>query len=119
MRLAERARERKEQVDAGERVVVGVNRYQRIEDREGFGEVFRLDPKNREHIVEKYVAVKDRRDNAAAEQTLMCLGTAAQDDSENLMPYLVDCCHAYVTIGEMVQELKTHWGEFQEPALAT
>ena len=118
MRLAERARERKEQVDAGQRVVVGVNRYQNVETREGFGEVFRLDPKNREHIVQKYHAVKERRDAAAAEKTLTRLGAAAQDDSENLMPYLVDCCHAYVTVGEMVQALKHHWGEFSEPALA-
>ena len=35
--------------------------------------------------------------------------------SENLMPYLVDCCHAYATVGEMVARLKRCWGEFQEP----
>jgi methylmalonyl-CoA mutase N-terminal domain/subunit len=31
------------------------------------------------------------------------------------MPYLVDCCHAYVTVGEMVERLKQQWGEFVEP----
>jgi methylmalonyl-CoA mutase N-terminal domain/subunit len=31
----------------------------------------------------------------------------------------VDCCHAYVTVGEMVGELKRHWGEFQEPVRLT
>jgi methylmalonyl-CoA mutase, N-terminal domain len=31
------------------------------------------------------------------------------------MPYLVDCCHAYATVGEMVARLKGHWGEFREP----
>ena len=34
---------------------------------------------------------------------------------ENLLPYLVDCCHAYVTVGEMVRTLKGLWGEFEEP----
>ena len=34
---------------------------------------------------------------------------------ENLMPYLVDCCHAYATVGEMVATLKKEWGEFKEP----
>ena len=29
--------------------------------------------------------------------------------------YLVECCHAYATVGEMVQRLKHQWGEFQEP----
>ena len=43
------------------------------------------------------------------------LEAAAAKDDENLMPYLVDCCHAYATIGEMVARLKACWGEFQEP----
>ena len=36
-------------------------------------------------------------------------------DSENVMPYLVECCHAYATVGEMVACLKKEWGEFKEP----
>ena len=39
----------------------------------------------------------------------------AAKDRENVMPYLVDCCHAYATVGEMVACLKKEWGEFQEP----
>ena len=117
MRLAQRARERKEKVDSGERVVVGVNRYRHEDETAAFGEVFRLDPENRRRILEKYHATRERRDNAAAEAALRRLGAAAQTDDENLMPYLVDCCHQYVTVGEMVAELKSHWGEFQEPAL--
>jgi methylmalonyl-CoA mutase N-terminal domain/subunit len=117
MRIAKRALQRKEETDAEARVVVGVNRYQDDDEAGGVGEVFRLDPKNRDLIVEKFEAVRARRDNAAAEQALARLGKAADDETENLMPYLVDCCHAYVTIGEMVAELKQRWGEFQEPAL--
>ena len=40
---------------------------------------------------------------------------AAAKDDENLMPYLVECCHAYATVGEMVACLKAQWGEFKEP----
>ena len=117
MRLAQRAKERKEKVDSGERVVVGVNRYRHEDEKAAFGEVFRLDPENRRRILEKYHATRDSRDNAAAEAALRRLGAAAQTDDENLMPHLVDCCHQYVTVGEMVAELKSYWGEFQEPAL--
>jgi methylmalonyl-CoA mutase N-terminal domain/subunit len=49
------------------------------------------------------------------ERTLARLQQAATKDDENLMPYLVECCHAYATVGEMVQRLKSLWGEFQEP----
>ncbi len=117
MRLAQRAKERKEKIDSGERVVVGVNRYRHEDEKAQLGEVFRLDPGNRRRILEKYQATRDRRDNDAAMATLRRLGVAAQTDDENLMPYLIDCCHQYVTVGEMVAELKSHWGEFQEPAL--
>ena len=61
--------------------------------------------------------MRNRRDNAAVAAMLERLGRAARKDDENLMPYLVDCCHAYATVGEMVAELKRHWGEFREPAL--
>ena len=43
------------------------------------------------------------------------LSAAAAKDRENVMPYLVDCCHAYATVGEMVSCLKNQWGEFKEP----
>jgi methylmalonyl-CoA mutase N-terminal domain/subunit len=43
------------------------------------------------------------------------LAAAAATDDVNLMPLLVDCCHAYATVGEMVDTLKREWGEFEEP----
>ena len=115
MRIARRARERKELTDSGERVVVGLNRFRREGQAEDVGEVFRADPKATQWIVEKFNKVRDGRDNAAAERTLAVLSDAAAGDGENLLPYLVDCCHAYATVGEMVAALKRHWGEFQEP----
>jgi methylmalonyl-CoA mutase N-terminal domain/subunit len=115
MRIAERARQRKQRIDAGEQIVVGVNSFRREDQTETPGELFRLDPQIVERIVEKYHAIRERRDNAAVQRTLNRLSVAAATDSENLLPYLIDCCHAYATVGEMVTTLKHHWGEFQEP----
>ena len=115
MRIAQRARERKELTDSGERVVVGLNRFRREGQAEDVGETFRANPKATQWIVEKFNKVRDGRDNAAAERNLAALSDAAAGDGENLLPYLVDCCHAYATVGEMVAALKRHWGEFQEP----
>ncbi|MEW6272167.1 MAG: methylmalonyl-CoA mutase family protein, partial [Thermodesulfobacteriota bacterium] len=56
-----------------------------------------------------------RRDAARAARSLAALRAAAENDRENLLPHLIDCCHAYATVGEMVRELKDAWGEFQEP----
>ena len=115
LRIAERARERKQATDAGERVVVGVNRYKRDEGAASVSEIFKLDPQAADEIRRKYEAVRDRRDDAAATRALAALSDAAQKDDDNLMPHLVECCHAYATVGEMVDALKQHWGEFDEP----
>jgi len=117
MRLARSARVKKNQTDSGERVVVGVNKYASEEEAVQVGEVFKLDPGMRNSVIDKFNAVRDQRDNAAAERSLELLGRAADGEDENLMPYLVDCCHAYATVGEMVTTLKDRWGEFQEPPL--
>ncbi len=115
MRIAERARERKRMTDRGETIVVGQNAFRRADQNDDFGEVFRLDPQASRRVIERYESVKARRDNIELERTLARLEQAAGQDDENLIPYLIDCCHAYATVGEMVQRLKAQWGEFQEP----
>jgi methylmalonyl-CoA mutase N-terminal domain/subunit len=115
MRIAERAHERKLRIDRGDTTVVGLNAFRRADQADDFGEVFRLDPKVAQRVVERHEDVKARRDNGAVERALARLQQAAATDRENLMPCLVDCCHAYATVGEMVERLKAQWGAFQEP----
>lgn len=114
-RLAERALERKEAVDDGRNTVVGVNAFEKAGGDAGVNEIFTSDKEAARRVMEKFTALRDRRDNEAVAATLAKLSAAAEQDRENLMPYLVDCCHAYATVGEMVGELKRHWGDFQEP----
>jgi methylmalonyl-CoA mutase N-terminal domain/subunit len=115
MRTAERARSRKQLNDSGEQVVVGVNYFRRGDEQGQAGEVFRLNPQSVKRVIDKYEEVKARRDDAGVKRTLARLEQAAANDKENLMPHLIDCCHAYATVGEIVSALKRQWGEFQEP----
>lgn len=115
MRIAERAKLRKQGIDSGETVVVGQNHFRRDDQTDDFGEVFRLDPQAARRVREKYDGVMGRRDESRVARSLEALGLAAADDGENVMPHLIECCHAYATVGEMVATLKKHWGEFQEP----
>jgi len=115
MRLAERGLERKRRTDSGETVIVGQNHFRRDDQKNDVGELFHLDPRVSARVIEKYQSVLDARNGAEAKATLDKLAAAAAKDDENLMPYLVDCCHAYATVGEMVATLKAQWGEFQEP----
>jgi methylmalonyl-CoA mutase N-terminal domain/subunit len=114
-RLAERALERKMDSDSGRSVIVGQNYFKKDDEAMKVGEVFKLDPTAAQRALEKFRRVLDMRGQPAVDRTLARLGDAAARDSENLMPYLVDCCHAYATVGEMVACLKTQWGEFREP----
>jgi methylmalonyl-CoA mutase N-terminal domain/subunit len=116
-RIAERALERKKKIDSGETVVVGVNAFKRDGEADSVGALFQIDPTSARQVLEKFEAVRLRRDATAVAASLERLSVAAAQDRENLMPYLVDCCHAYATVGEMVACLKRQWGEFKEPIL--
>jgi methylmalonyl-CoA mutase, N-terminal domain len=115
LKIAQRASERKRKVDSGETVIVGQNYFRRDDQNEGVAELFKLDPQASARVIEKFERVRDTRNDAEVAKTLAALETAAATDTENLMPYLIDCCHAYATVGEMVATLKSQWGEFEEP----
>jgi len=115
LKIAQRASERKRKVDSGETVIVGQNYFRRDDQNEGVAELFKLDPQASARVIEKFERIRDTRNDAEVAKTLAALETAAATDTENLMPYLIDCCHAYATVGEMVATLKSQWGEFEEP----
>jgi methylmalonyl-CoA mutase N-terminal domain/subunit len=115
LKIAHRTAERKRKVDSGETVIVGQNYFRREDQNEGVAELFKLDPQASARVLEKFERVRDSRDDDAVSKTLAALEKAASGDTENLMPYLIDCCHAYATVGEMVTTLKSQWGEFEEP----
>ena len=115
MRLAERALERKLDNDAGQQVIVGQNHFKKANEDIKVGEVFTLDPTVAKRALEKFQRTLDTRNQSAVDGALSKLSAAAAKDRENVMPYLVDCCHAYATVGEMVACLKNEWGEFKEP----
>lgn len=114
-RVAERAKERKQAIDSGERPIVGVNTGRREKNESDLGEMFSQDPETVTQVLEKYNNVMSSRDQPAVDAALTKLASAAASDTENVMPHLVECCHAYATVGEMVATLKKEWGEFQEP----
>lgn len=115
MRLAERGLERKLNTDSGLNVIVGQNHFKKENEEIKIGEIFKLDSTVAQRALEKFQRVMDTRDNAAVQRSLDRLSVAAAKDRENVMPYLVECCHAYATVGEMVNCLKARWGEFKEP----
>jgi methylmalonyl-CoA mutase, N-terminal domain len=100
------------EVDAGERVIVGVNRYEDPEEREI--ELLHIDPAFERKQIERVRALRSRRDSEAVQQALVRLKREAAKSDTNLMPAIIDAAKAYVTMGEMCDALREIWGVWRE-----
>src|SRR5262249_51891937 len=85
------------EVEQGDRVVVGVNRFQ--SDDQPI-ELLQIDETSGKHQSGKLAALRKRRDGTAVTRALDALKRAAED-RENTMPHLVNAVKAYATLGEI------------------
>jgi methylmalonyl-CoA mutase N-terminal domain/subunit len=113
--IADEAFKIHQEVESGERPVVGVNKFVSDEPPPEIA-TYELDAEGRDLQLKRLSKVKAERDAAAVKDTLAALSRAAEGD-DNLMHKLIDCANAYCTVGEMVSALKAVWGEFQQPVV--
>jgi methylmalonyl-CoA mutase N-terminal domain/subunit len=100
------------QVETGERVVVGVNRFHE-EDETPPGHILRIDPDVERAQVERVRALRERRDPDRWREALEALEGRARSD-ENLVPAIVDAVLAWATVGEIAGRLRGVFGEHRE-----
>jgi methylmalonyl-CoA mutase N-terminal domain/subunit len=100
------------EVEAGQRVIVGVNRFQDPDEQPL--EILKIDQSLEDKQVERVRALRGRRDAAAAEQALDRLRQDAAREDVNLMPAIIEASKAYVTMGEMCDALREVWGTWRE-----
>lgn len=112
--VARQAYEFEKGVQKGELIKVGVNRYTEGEEMEV--ELHEYRPESAEEQIARLREVKRERDGRKVAQTLKDLEGAARQ-KRNVMPYLLECCKAYATVGEMTKVFKEVYGEFKEPAI--
>jgi (2R)-ethylmalonyl-CoA mutase len=110
--------ERRRRLEAGEDVIVGVNKFDTSEpsplQAEGAKAIETIDPAVEKHAVEALQRWRAARDNAAAEASLVALRDAAKTD-ENLMDASLACARAGVTTGEWAAALREAFGEYRAP----
>jgi methylmalonyl-CoA mutase N-terminal domain/subunit len=109
--IADASYELQQRIDAGERIVVGVNRY--TEGDDGETPILRIDPALERKQVGRVEAVKARRDAERVEQALADLRAAA-GSRRNLLPLLIDAARVHATEGEIVHALQDVWGAYTE-----
>jgi methylmalonyl-CoA mutase N-terminal domain/subunit len=103
----------KEELD-GERVVVGVNRFQSEEKEKRELDFHKWDRRMQERQIQGLEKVRRQRDGSRCRKALDDLRSAAEGE-ENLMPHLVETVKTYASIGEIMTELKEVFGAYKEP----
>jgi methylmalonyl-CoA mutase N-terminal domain/subunit len=110
--IAEASFRYQSEVEAQQRVIVGVNRYELDDEPEV--PILKIDPKLEQKQIERVQALRSRRDSAAAEGHIAALKDAAARDDVNLMPLLVEAAKGYVTMGEICDAWREVWGIWRE-----
>jgi methylmalonyl-CoA mutase N-terminal domain/subunit len=111
--ISEAAYEYQRQVERGERIIVGTNRFQSTE-AEPTADLLTVDPSVRQRQCERLRALRARRDNARCQKLLERVRAAATNDRENLLPLILDAVEAYCTLGEISDAFRAVWGEARD-----
>src|SRR5271156_1741436 len=98
-------------VDAGEQVVVGVNRFETTDDKTI--PTLRIDPEIERTQVARLQALRARRDSVKASAAITEIERRART-TENLMPAILNAVESYATVGEISDALRRAFGEYQE-----
>jgi methylmalonyl-CoA mutase N-terminal domain/subunit len=101
-------------IDSGEKVVVGLNKFQSEESGET-PDLFEADPEVETRQKRKLADVKSRRSQQEVKKTLLRLEEGIAN-SENLMPAVLEAVKAYATVGEICGVMRKAWGEYRAPA---
>jgi methylmalonyl-CoA mutase, N-terminal domain len=109
--IADAAFELQAEIDAGRRIVVGVNSYT---EGDSATEILKIDPTLEQKQVERVRAAKSGRDTEALEAALSEIKAAAAVQGRNLMPLLIDAARVHASEGEIVETLQAVWGDYRE-----
>ncbi|MEE2898854.1 MAG: methylmalonyl-CoA mutase family protein [Gemmatimonadota bacterium] len=111
--IAASAMRQQREVEAGHRVVVGVNHFTEGSDKIEIDRL-KIDPNVEQLQVSRMAELRTGRDSAQVERALARLREASAS-SENLVPSILDCARAYCTLHEIRYAMETVFGSYKEP----
>ena len=112
MEIANAAYLYQRQVDTGEKVVVGVNKY--ISEEKVPANILRIEDEVEQQQLIRLKEVKRVRDNHNVTRRLNDLHTASKTD-KNLMPYVLEAVKEYATVQEICDVWREVFGEYRDP----
>lgn len=103
------------ELERKEKFIVGVNEF--VEENEQIEiPILQISDQVENKRIEQLAELRRNRNDIIVKQSIKNISTAAVD-GKNLMPYFIDAAENYVTLGEMVNELKKHFGVYEESAV--
>ena len=113
MKIQEAAYRHQREVERGERVIVGVNRY--VTENPSISGLLKVDPKLARQQIERLQKVRRERDGRDVQMALKRLEEAAHSE-ENTVPVILECVERDCTLGEICDVFRGVFGEQQEMA---
>jgi methylmalonyl-CoA mutase, N-terminal domain len=110
--IADAAYDFEKKINAGRRVVVGVNEFTEGNDDDQL-DLLKITNEDEQRQIKRLQSVKADRNQAAVDESLLALGRAAETDA-NLMPHLLDSVKSHATLGEVINTLADVFGRYQE-----
>jgi methylmalonyl-CoA mutase N-terminal domain/subunit len=108
--IAKSAYEYQRQIESGEKIIVGVNKFQSEKSNTTYG--FKINDSIRQTQIDQLTKLKARRNNTKVQDCLSQINQAARGNS-NLMPFVLDAVENYCTLGEISDELRKVFGEYK------
>ena len=109
--IQDTAFERQQEIEDGDRIIVGVNEFTVEEEEEV--DIEEVSKEQQQRQKERVAALRDDRDDGRVDEALIALEEAARGD-ENLMPYIIDAVKAYATTGEICDAMRNVFGEHRQ-----
>ncbi len=104
-----------EEMDSHRRIMVGANEF--VENEPITIPILQIDPEGYRKQCQNLARLRLERDNQKTGAALEKLRSQAILGHENMMPYLIDCCNAYATLGEIAGVLRKVYGEHKDPSI--
>lgn len=99
------------QIENGEKIIVGVNKFQNAETSSI--PLFKIDNSIQDKQIEELARYKNSRNRARVDQCLQMLSDKA-GSGENLMPAVIEAVENNCTLGEIADELRSVFGEYKQ-----
>jgi methylmalonyl-CoA mutase N-terminal domain/subunit len=113
--IADAAYRFEREVNAGRRVIVGVNAFTEGDDQDS--ELLRIGAETEDQQLKRLEQVKQDRDDQAVAAALDAITDTAQDSTANLMPPILDAVRAYATLEEVAMSMEKVFGTYTEKAI--